>query len=130
MFDLLTNLFEIDRRGLRLELFELGDPLWCEQVRARRKDLAELDKGRPERLESPAYTLGALEVRDVLRVLPPHEPAGTLGQVFETHLLEQIAEPDDREDPDDLLQSTQIGNPGFHGHRLPLRAQRRPRHLD
>jgi hypothetical protein len=27
MFDLLTNLFEIDRRGLRLELFELGKPL-------------------------------------------------------------------------------------------------------
>jgi hypothetical protein len=126
MLDLLANLLEIDRRGAGLELFELSDPLRSEEIRARRKNLTELDEGRPERLEGPAYALGALEVRDTLGVLPPHEPAGTRGQVFETHPLEQILEPDDREDPDDLLQASQIGNPGFHGH-LPLKARRRPR---
>ena len=36
--DLLTDIREIDQRGLRLELFELGDPLLVEQVRARRKE--------------------------------------------------------------------------------------------
>jgi len=78
MFDLLTNLFEIDRGACAWSFSTAAIHSGPKRSGARRKDLAELDKGRPERLESPAYTLGALEVRDVLRVLPPHEPAGTL----------------------------------------------------
>src|SRR5262249_17027433 len=91
VLDLLTNLFEIDGRRLRLKLLNPRDPLRAEQVRARREDLAELDEGRPERLETPAHTLWTLEMRDVLGVLPPpHEPAGTLAEVLETHLLKEI----------------------------------------
>ena len=46
--DLRTKLSEIQKGGVPLEFFEFSEPLGSEQVRASRKNLAKLDKGRPE----------------------------------------------------------------------------------
>ena len=95
-----------------MEFFEFGDPLGSEQVRASRKNLAKLDKGRPEDFKDAAYTSGSFEVRELIGILPTHELAGELGSVFKAHLLEDVSEPGEAENADDFLQSSQVGNCG------------------
>jgi len=97
---------------LPLEFFELRDPLGSEEIRAGRQNLAQLDKGRSEDLEHPAYTLGMFQVCDVIDVLPSHDPAGVFRGGFKTHVFEQIPEASDAEDPDDFAKPIQIGQCG------------------
>jgi len=116
LLDLRTQLGELQRGGLPLEFFEFRDPLGSEQVRAGRQNLAQLDKGRAEDFKHPADPLGMFQVCDLIGVLPPHELADSFSHGFKTHVLEQIPEAGDAENPDDFAKPIQIGHYGLDCH--------------
>src|SRR5262245_34385251 len=100
-----------------LEFFEFSDPLGSKQIRASGKNLAKLDKGRPEEFKNAADTLGMFKVRNLICILPTHDLAGSFGRGFKTHVFEKIPEAGNAEDPDNVVKSIKISNFGLVRHR-------------
>ena len=101
-----------------MQLAEFVGPLRGEEVRPARQDLAELDEGRPQRLDGEAHPLRARQPLDADRRLgAPHEMNDVPQPEAVKDLVEAIGEQHAR---DDLEASTvSRGNEGGlqHGER-------------
>ena len=92
--------FPRDRRDLAVELGQLLGPHRREQVGAAREHLAELDEGRPQRLDRPAQALGLRQAGDVDLRLAPREDR----DVAQPETVDDLVDAEADQDRGDLRQ--------------------------
>ena len=89
LLELRTDLGPGHGRDLGVQLAELVGPFGAEQVGAGRHDLAELDEGRPQRLDGAAHALRLGEARDIgTRRIAGRDP----GDDVQPQLVEDLGE--------------------------------------
>ena len=110
--DALLDLVERDRRDVVLELLQLGDDVGREDVGARRRDLPELDEGRPEVLRDEAHALGARDASCSLSRRHRVLVAFSSSCAAEAGARDDFAEAVANEDGGDLAQPPEIADRG------------------